>query len=34
MANMYAKFDGETYNGLVSILSTSLFLYTLNESPT
>ena len=27
MANMYAKFDGEAYNGLVSILFTSLFPY-------
>ena len=27
MANLYAKYDGEAHNGLVSILSTSLFLY-------
>ena len=27
MANMYAKFDGEAHNGLVSILFTSLFTY-------
>ena len=27
MANMYAKFDGEAPNGLVSILFTSFFPY-------
>ena len=27
MANLYAKFDGEAHNGLVSILFTSLFPY-------
>ena len=27
MANMYAKFDEEAHNGLVSILFTSLFPY-------
>ena len=27
MANMQADFDGEAYNGLVSILFTSLFPY-------
>ena len=28
MANMYAKFNEEEHNGLVSILFTSLFPYT------
>ena len=28
MANMYAKFDEEAQNGLVSILFTNLFPYT------
>ena len=27
MANLYAKFDGEAHNGLVSIVFTSLFPY-------